>query len=530
MVTAEFQACDGSPVTRSVAVIGAGPGGLVAARWLLSQGFEPTLFEQGPTLGGQWTGLVDQSGVWPSMHTNTSRTMTAFSDLEHESDVVYPSNREILDYLHRYAERFGLTSRIRFGTRVELLSRDGDRWRVAHAGRDETFERVVVAAGRFHAPAIPSVPGLDTFAGSAGAISTYLYRGPSPYRGKRVLVAGCAISALEIAAELAQLGAARVVVTQRRQRYVLPKFAGGVPSDHRIFTRYGTLASETLPAAEVDRQLKEIVVEAGGTPEQYGAPAPDPSLFAAGITLSQYYLPLVAEGRITVRPWMKSITDATVTFADGHAEEFDGIVLGTGFDLCLPFMSEDIRAILNIDAVHIDADRYTFHPDLPGLALMGMWDQSGGYFVPLELQARWIAYTWGGTIPPPGETDQRLSISAYRSKRGMSQKTRMNLVALTFARAAGVEPHLDNWPLLRRALLFGPLAPSCFRLEGPDALPDAPVRFARDAAAFGAITSNELTERERGYWSLVIRALNSSRVLEQSELLQVRDVLDNDLR
>jgi Flavin-binding monooxygenase-like len=491
-------------------VIGAGPGGLIAARWLLSQGFEPTIFEQGPMLGGQWTGLVGRSGVWPTMHTNTSRIMTAFSDLEHESDVVYPSNREILDYLHRYADTFSLTSHIRFGDRVELLRRDDAGWRVGHTGVDEIFERVVVATGRFHAPAIPPVPGLDTFAGSAGAISTYHYSGPSPYQGKRVLVAGCAISALEIAAELAQLGAARVVVTQRRQRYVLPKFASGVPSDHRIFTRYGTLASETLPAAEIDRQLKEIVVETGGSPEQYGAPAPDPSLFAAGVTLGQEYLPLVAEGRITVRPWMKSIADATVTFADGHAEEFDGIVLGTGFDLCLPFLSEDIRAIVNLDAVHLDADRYTFHPDLPGLAFMGMWDQSGGYFVPLELQARWIAYTWGGTIPPPCETDQRLSINAYRSKRGMSQKTRMNLVALTFARAAGVEPHLDNWPHMRRALLFGPLAPSCFRLEGPDALPDAPARFGRDAAAFGAITSNELTEREWRYWSLVETAASGS--------------------
>ena len=79
----------------------------------------------------------------------------------------------------------------------------------------------------------------------------------------------------------------------------------------------------------------------------------------------------------------------------------------------------------------------------------------------------------------------------------------MNLAALTFARAAGVEPQPDNWPHLRRALLFGPLAPSCFRLEGPDALSDAPEQFAREAAAFGAITSNELTERERSYWSLV---------------------------
>ena len=137
------------------------------------------------------------------------------------------------------------------------------------------------------------------------------------------------------------------------------------------------------------------MIAAAGSPEQYGAPAPDPSLFAAGVTLNQHYLPLVAEGRITVRPWMESIVDATVTFADGHAEEFDGIVLGTGFGLSLPFLDKDIRTILDLDAVHLEADRYTFHPDLPGLALVGMWDQSGGYFVPLELQARWIAYTWG---------------------------------------------------------------------------------------------------------------------------------------
>jgi phytoene dehydrogenase-like protein len=33
-------------------VIGAGPGGLTAARWLLSMGFEPTIFERSPVLGG----------------------------------------------------------------------------------------------------------------------------------------------------------------------------------------------------------------------------------------------------------------------------------------------------------------------------------------------------------------------------------------------------------------------------------------------------------------------------------------------
>ncbi|TPG35769.1 flavin-containing monooxygenase [Mycolicibacterium hodleri] len=490
-------------MTGSVAVVGAGPAGLVVARWLLSQGFEPTVFERDHVLGGQWAGLPGRSGVWPGMHTNTSRVLTAFSDLEPQSNEVFPSSGEILDYLHRYAQKFELIPRIRFDSRVEHLGRDDGGWLVRHAGAEERFDRVVVASGRFHRSVIPPVAGLNTFSGSVGVSSTFDYRGPESLRDKRVLVAGSAVSALEVAAEVAQLGAARVVVTQRRQRYVLPKFAAGVPSDHRIFTRYGVLANEALPAPEIDRQLKEIVVEAGGSPEQYGAPAPDPSLFAAGVTLSQQHLPLVAEGRIALRPWMTSVAGPTVTFTDGTVEDFDAVVCGTGFELSLPFLSDDVRAVLDLDPAHLDADRYTFHPELPGLALMGMWDQSGGYFVPLELQARWIAYAWGGAITAPTATDQRHAVHAYRARRGLPQKTRMNLVALTFARAAGVEPCLDNWPDLRRALLFGPLAPSCFRLEGPDARSDAPARFARDAAAFGAITSNEPTERERRYWSLV---------------------------
>jgi dimethylaniline monooxygenase (N-oxide forming) len=58
-------------------------------------------------------------------------------------------------------------------------------------------------------------------------------------------------------------------------------------------------------------------------------------------------------------------------------------------------------------------------------------------------------------------------------------------MALLFARRAGVEPDLERWPDLRRALLSGPLSPVSFRLEGPHSLGDAAARVAAEAAACG---------------------------------------------
>src|SRR5215216_6774896 len=105
-----------------VGIIGAGPAGLAAARYLASEGFEPVLFEQGATIGGQWSGDRAHSGVWPSMRTNTSRILTAFSDQPHAAGShVYPSNQWIHEYLRAYAERFSLTSQVQLRAPVVAL-------------------------------------------------------------------------------------------------------------------------------------------------------------------------------------------------------------------------------------------------------------------------------------------------------------------------------------------------------------------------------------------------------------------------
>ena len=473
-----------------VGIIGAGPAGLAAARYLASEGFEPVLFEQGATIGGQWSGDRARSGIWPSMRTNTSRILTAFSDLPHPNGPqVYPSNQAIGDYLRAYAARFSLMSRVHLRTPVIGLERGAGsrRWLVRTSSAEREFAHVIVATGAFQRWTLPDVPGLASFSGAGGVAHTYQYADADSLRGQRVLVAGGAISALEIASDLAMAGAARVTVTVRRQRYVLPKLAAGTPTDHIVFTRFHALAEEAFPAERVDRMYTELALRLGGRPEYYGAPAARATVAEAGLTLCQHFLPLVAEGRIDVHPWMTDVSGQQVRFADGHAGEFDAILCGTGFDLHLPFLAPDIREILGLDAKHIDLHQRTFHPSLPGLAFAGLWDQAGPYFPPIELQARWIAYSWSGAVPAPSQDEMTAGVAASRVRRGLPQKGRMNLVSLQFARAAGVEPSLARWPRLAMPLLFGPLSPVSFRLEGHDALPDAPARVADEAAAFGSV-------------------------------------------
>ena len=485
---------------QKVAVIGAGPGGLVAARYLKSEGFEPVIFEQGERIGGQWSANPNHSGVWPAMRTNTSRINTAFSDLPHDAaSPTYPTNEAIGEYLERYAEQFDLTRSIRLKTPVRELRRGPDGgWIVRTDAGEERFEKVVVATGRYNKPTIPDVPGLKSFSGSGGVSHTFGYKRPGDYRGLRVLVGGCAISTVEIASDLATLGASRVVVTTRRQRYVLPKMIAGVPLDHVAFTRFSAMSKESFPMEAVGAGFKQFVLTVAGSPEQFGAPKPADNVFEAGLTMNQFFLPLVAEGRIFVKPWIESINGKTVRFTDGSSEDFDAIIFGTGYHLHLPFLSEDIRKTLDLDEKHLDLHMFTFHPELPGLAFVGMYEMIGPYYPVLELQARWVAYTMSGAVTAPSKQELETGIAEYRARRGYPQITFNDTMAVLFARAAGVQPELERWPNLARPLMFGPQTPVSFRMSGRDSLPDAPHRFAEEVKAFGCMPSNQLAPMQIG--------------------------------
>ncbi|HEY2006535.1 MAG TPA: FAD-dependent oxidoreductase, partial [Solirubrobacteraceae bacterium] len=288
-----------------LAIIGAGPGGLAAAKHALQAGFDPTVFEASGDLGGQWQTTATHSGVWPGMHTNTSRAMTAFSDFPAPADhPLHPAAEQVHQYLRTYARRFGVIERIRLSSRVAKVR---PRWEVD----GEPFDGVVVASGRFRKPYVP--PALSQFNGDV--IHAFDYPGAERFRDRRTLVYGNGISGLEIASDLAP--ASPVVSASRKPRYVIQKVVDGVSSDWQWYTLFGALERRNLSSEEWSRRQRERIIRVAGNPADFGAPEPDPDLRTAGLSLCQDYLTQIRDGSIVCRPAISSVDADNITFADG---------------------------------------------------------------------------------------------------------------------------------------------------------------------------------------------------------------------
>ena len=172
----QFRSC-------KVAVIGAGPGGLVAARELRRESHNVVVFERQDQVGGTWVYLpcgsdpsrtiVYSSSLYSSLRTNIPREIMGFLDypflstgLADRDSRRFPGHREVLLFLNDFTTEFRLTDLIRFETEVVYtgLGEDG-KWRVrSRKGNDEEeieeiFDAVVVCNGHHTHPRIPQIHG-----------------------------------------------------------------------------------------------------------------------------------------------------------------------------------------------------------------------------------------------------------------------------------------------------------------------------------------------------------------------------------
>ncbi|WP_405109714.1 NAD(P)-binding domain-containing protein [Micromonospora sp. NBC_01405] len=213
-----------------VVVIGAGPAGLAAAAHLHERGLPFTVVEAGDTPGAavrQW-GHVRVFSPWRYNIDPAARRLLDDAGWVAPAPDALPTGAELVsDYLQPLAEVPGLKPHLRYGARVEAISRLGlDRLRTAGrdttpflirlADGDEMLARAVIdASGTWRTPNVVGASGLPARGESAAAaflehaLPDVLGADRDRFVGRHTLVVGAGHSAANTLLSLAVLAADR---------------------------------------------------------------------------------------------------------------------------------------------------------------------------------------------------------------------------------------------------------------------------------------------------------------------------------
>jgi len=367
------------------AIIGAGPSGLSAARALQKAGIEFDGFEASRGVGGLWDIENPRSTMYESAHLISSRTTTEFTEFPMDTDADYPGHRTLIRYFRDFADRFGLTERFRFDTRVTAVEKDGgDGWMLRADTPDgpveQRYDGVILANGTLAEPNFPSFPG--EFTGEL--LHTSGYKSATQLTGKRVLIIGAGNSGCDIAVDAVH-HAASVDMSVRRGYYFVPRYLFGKPSD--------TLnQGRPLPARIKQFVDKRVLRAFTGDPVRFGFAAPDYKLYEAHPIVNTLILHHLGQGDLRIRADIDRFDGRTVHFRDGSSGEYDLILLATGYTLDYPFVA---REDLNWTGWSPQLYLNVFPPSFNGLYVMGMIEASGigwqGRYEQAELIAGYLS-------------------------------------------------------------------------------------------------------------------------------------------
>lgn len=311
-----------------ICVIGAGAFGLAMARALKRHGVQYDQFERHCDVGGIWDQDNPGSPMYDSVHTNSSKTMSAFTGFPMPSDYPdYPGHRKMLAYLGAFADAYDLRRKIRFGVSVTQAVKQGTEWLVSFSdGATGHYDAVVAATGFAWHPRMPAYPG--SFDGEL--IHSSKYRSAAQLSGKRVLVIGAGNSGVDIACDAA-LSAKRAVLSMRRGYHFIPKHVFGKPAD--VFAKSGAL----LPSKLQQWFFAVLLRLLNGDVTRYGLAKPDHLPLSSHPIVNSSALLHMAQGDLVPKPDVERFAGDQMVFRDGTSEAFDLVIAATGYVHKVPF-------------------------------------------------------------------------------------------------------------------------------------------------------------------------------------------------
>ena len=404
-------------IDHQVAVVGAGFGGMGAGIALQRAGVDDfVILESEDDLGGTWY-VNHYPGLTVDIPSATySYAFEPNPDWTH----MFARRGELKNYCDHVATKYDLRQHMRFGTRVESARWDDDTstWVLALAtGETLTVRQLLTATGFLSRPAMPEIPGIETFEGTV--IHTAKWDDNLELGGRRAAVIGTGATSVQLVPTIAR-EVADLTVFQRTPIWVFPKPDRRIsPRMRRLFRRFpitqkvsrfigwasleallvvGVLhyrqfrftngIAEKLSIRNLNRQVSDPALRRKLTPTySFGCKRP---------TVSNDYYRAFTKPHVHLETTPIERIDAhAVVTAGGARHEIDTLILATGYNIWQtgfpPFeiVGRDGR---NLGKWWREAGFQTylgssipFFPNL--LALDGPWVYSGlSYFQTLQPQ------------------------------------------------------------------------------------------------------------------------------------------------
>ena len=219
----------------SVTIIGAGFSGLLAAIQLDRLGIDYRIMERQAGVGGTWF-LND----YPEARVDITSFLYQFKfEKDYPWKSFYATQGELLEYFEHLLGKYDLRRRITLNAKLQAAEWDeaGKRWSLRFEGDDGVAEVVessfvVSAAGLFSTPALPAIPGIETFRGEM--FHTTNWDHDYDLNGKRVAVIGNGSTGSQLARGVAER-ATSLTIYQRSPKWLtrVGNYRDAVPAEMR---------------------------------------------------------------------------------------------------------------------------------------------------------------------------------------------------------------------------------------------------------------------------------------------------------
>ncbi|XP_020221520.1 indole-3-pyruvate monooxygenase YUCCA2 [Cajanus cajan] len=355
-----------SIVVAGPVIVGGGPSGLAAAACLKQKGIPSLILERADCIASMW-----QLKTYDRLCLHLPKQFCQLPLMPFPQNFPsYPTKQQFLAYLKAYAHHFDIKPAL---SKTVVSAKFDHRcacWRVKTQGfkKEETeyvTQWLIVATGENAEEIVPQIEGMTEFEGPI--LHTSSYKSGSMFCGKNVLVVGCGNSGMEVCLDLCNHNA-RPSLVVRDTVHILPQQMFGKST-------FGLSMSllKWFPIRIVDKFLLLMSHLILGDTAQFGLNRPKigplefKNLYGKTPVLDVGTLAHIKGGKIKVCRGIKQLAKHKVEFVDGKTENFDVIILATGYKSNVPTWLKD-------------SDMFCEKDGLPRKAFSNGWKGENGLY------------------------------------------------------------------------------------------------------------------------------------------------------